>query len=65
MIRNINVTSLERNKLKFSNYYDKGILLNDVVNVIKTDIIATDGVIHVIDRFLIPDSGKIIFTTFM
>lgn len=35
---------------------DGGVVLNGVVNVIQTDIVATNGVIHVIDNVLLPQS---------
>ena len=35
---------------------DSGVVLNGVVNVIMTDIMATNGVIHVIDMVLLPPS---------
>lgn len=33
---------------------DGGVVLNDSVNVVATDVMASNGVIHVIDRVLIP-----------
>ena len=36
---------------------DGGVVLNDVVNVIQTDIEASNGVIHVIDDVLLPTSA--------
>ena len=35
---------------------DGGVVLNDAVNVVQTDIVATNGVIHVIDQVLLPQS---------
>ncbi|MEQ8673946.1 MAG: fasciclin domain-containing protein [Aggregatilineales bacterium] len=35
---------------------DGGVVLNGIVNVIQTDIIASNGVIHVIDEVLLPQS---------
>ena len=35
---------------------DGGVVLNGVVNVIATDVVATNGVIHVIDQVLLPQS---------
>lgn len=36
---------------------DDGVILNDVVNVIQTDIEASNGIIHVIDEVLLPTSA--------
>jgi uncharacterized surface protein with fasciclin (FAS1) repeats len=36
---------------------DGKVILNDTVNVIQTDIVATNGVIHVIDAVLLPPAG--------
>ena len=35
---------------------DDGVLLNDTVKVILTDVLAANGIIHVIDSVLIPQS---------
>lgn len=35
---------------------DGGVVLNGIVNVIQTDIVATNGIIHVIDEVLLPQS---------
>ncbi len=37
---------------------DQGVFLNDTVQVIATDITASNGVIHVIDSVLVPAGGK-------
>lgn len=37
-----------------------GVVINGDVNVIKTDIIATNGVIHVIDKVLLPQNESIV-----
>jgi uncharacterized surface protein with fasciclin (FAS1) repeats len=37
---------------------DDGVVLNDSINVIATDIEADNGVIHVIDGVLVPDMGE-------
>jgi transforming growth factor-beta-induced protein len=33
---------------------DDGVVINGTVNVVATDILATNGVIHVIDAVLLP-----------
>ena len=37
---------------------DGGVVLNDSVNVTATDIIASNGVIHVIDAVLLPPADE-------
>ena len=37
---------------------DGGVVLNDSVNVVATDIMASNGVIHVIDGVLLPPAGE-------
>ena len=34
---------------------DEGVVLNDTVNVIETDHLAANGVVHVIDAVLLPE----------
>jgi transforming growth factor-beta-induced protein len=48
-------TALVGSSLTFTVGVD-GVIINDTVNVIDTDIIASNGVIHVIDAVLLPPS---------
>lgn len=56
-------TALELGEELTFTFGDDGILINDTVNIIDTDIFATNGVIHVIDAVLVPEAFFIEFDT--
>ena len=55
------VPTLLDNGAIFIEATEDGVVLNDVVNVIQTDIEANNGVIHVIDNVLLPTSALVAF----
>lgn len=57
MLPNITVLNLEGRNVTVG-YNGRNIVVNDK-KLLKADIIATNGVIHVIDNFLLDNRGKI------
>lgn len=51
------VTTLEKEVLVFEKMFNS-IVVNKVANITTADIVATNGVIHMIDQYIIPDRGN-------
>lgn len=57
---NVTTHNIEGELMNFERYEDDRLIIDGKVEIIKPDIMASDGVVHFIDTVILPDSGNFI-----